>query len=150
MTSLPDFESGRGVLYSFLIPLKKKVFWAHFCLHARVAYEMIRIMKRVGKISRHLSQAWLAGVWIFLIAYFAFHAFQGDNSLAALKRLEVQEQELAVVAAEVRMRRTVLEDRTSKLGNRGLDPDMLEEQVRRRLGFTHPDEIVVFVTEASH
>ncbi|NVJ99719.1 MAG: septum formation initiator family protein [Alphaproteobacteria bacterium] len=107
-------------------------------------------MKRVGKISRHLSQAWLAGVWIFLVAYFAFHAFQGDNSLAALKQLEVQEQELAVLAAEVRAERDMLEARTASLSGSAIDPDMLEEQVRRRLGFTHPDEIVVFVSDASH
>jgi cell division protein FtsB len=111
---------------------------------------MIRIMKRVGKISRHLSQAWLAGVWIFLVAYFAYHAFQGDNSLAALKRLEAQQVELAALASDVGAERAALELRTSRLNNRSIDPDMLEEQVRQRLGFTHPDEVVVFLSDASH
>ncbi|WP_074519316.1 FtsB family cell division protein [Kordiimonas lacus] len=107
-------------------------------------------MKRVGKISRHLSQAWLAGVWIFLVAYFAYHAFQGDNSLAALKRLEAQQVELAALASDVGAVRAALELRTSRLNNRSIDPDMLEEQVRQRLGFTHPDEVVVFLSDASH
>lgn len=129
--------------------MEKVGFLRSFFLRARFGYEMIRLMKRVGKISRHLSQAWLAGVWIFLVAYFAFHAFQGDNSLAALKQLEAQEVELAVLADDVRQRRMVFEQRTAALSGASIDPDMLEEQVRRRLGFTHPDEIVVFVTDAS-
>ena len=87
----------------------------------------------------------MAGVWLFLFAYFAFHAFQGDNSLAALKRLEAQQQELTAVAHDVAAERAALEARTAKLSNRSLDPDMLEEQVRLRLGFTHPDEVIVFL-----
>ena len=85
-----------------------------------------------------------------MIAYFAFHAFQGDNSLAALKRLEAQEQELAVLASSVRADREVLERRTAMLSNVSIDPDMLEEQVRRRLGFTHPDEVVILLSDANH
>ncbi|NVJ69075.1 MAG: septum formation initiator family protein [Alphaproteobacteria bacterium] len=107
-------------------------------------------MKRVGKISRHLGQAWLAGVWIFLVAYFAFHAFQGENSLAALKRLEAQEVALMLQAEDVRIVREAMEARTAKLVNKSIDPDMLEEQVRARLGFTHPDEVIVFLSDASH
>ncbi|WP_262691621.1 FtsB family cell division protein [Kordiimonas aestuarii] len=90
----------------------------------------------------------MAGVWLFLFGYFAFHAFQGDNSLAALKRLEVQQHELTVIAQKVAAEKEALEVRTSKLSDQALDPDMLEEQVRRRLGFTHPDEIVVFLPAA--
>jgi cell division protein FtsB len=109
---------------------------------------MIRIMNRVGKISRHLSQAWLAGIWVFLIAYFAFHAFQGENSLATLKRLEVQERQLATLAAEVSSTREALEMRTARLSDHSIDPDMLEEQVRLRLGFTHPDEVILLMADA--
>ncbi len=103
-------------------------------------------MNRFGRISRYLGQAWLAGVWLFLFGYFAFHAFQGDSSIAALKRLEVQEQELATQARKVAEVREALEARTHKLSGSTIDPDMLEEQVRLRLGFTHPDEVVVFIS----
>ncbi|MFC4347646.1 septum formation initiator family protein [Kordiimonas lipolytica] len=85
-----------------------------------------------------------------MVAYFAYHAFQGDNSLAALKRLEAQEADLTVLAQDVGAERAALELSTSRLNNRSIDPDMLEEQVRQRLGFTHPDEVVVFLSDASH
>ena len=102
-------------------------------------------MKRVGRISRNLAQAWLTGVWFFLVAYFAVHAFQGDSSLSALKALEQQQQALQAEAQEIRALRLALENRALKLSGDEVDPDMLEEQVRKQLGFTHPDEIILFL-----
>ncbi len=104
-------------------------------------------MKRVGKISRYLGQAWLTGVWFFLIAYFGFHAFQGENSLVVLKELRQQEVELVALADTIAAKRAALEQRTKMLSGASIDPDMLEEQVRQRLGFVHEDEVIVFVTE---
>lgn len=106
---------------------------------------MIRFMKRVGRISRNLAQAWITGVWFFLVAYFAVHAFQGDSSLSALKALEQQQQVLLADAQATRELRISLEQRVLKLSGAELDPDMLEEQVRKQLGFTHPDEIILFL-----
>lgn len=90
-----------------------------------------------------LGRNWTAGFWLFLVAYFAYHAFHGDNSIRALKALQVQEQELLATALEVRQARAYLELQTAALSGRSVDPDMLEEQVRARLGFTHPDEVIV-------
>jgi len=106
---------------------------------------MIRFMERVGRISRGLGQAWLTGLWFFLIAYFAMHAFQGESSLSALKGLEKQELTLQSEAAEVSSLRTRLAHRTSLLSGAEVDPDLLEEQVRAKLGFTHPDEVILFI-----
>ncbi len=79
------------------------------------------------------------------MAYFAVHAFQGDSSLSALKALEQQQQLLLAEAQATRGLRTALEQRVLKLSGAELDPDMLEEQVRKQLGFTHPDEIILFL-----
>ena len=45
----------------------------------------------------------------------------------------------------VRSQRFDLETRIALLKESSIDPDMLEEQVRKRLGFAHPDEVVVFL-----
>jgi len=102
-------------------------------------------MKRVASISRSVGQSWLTGVWVFLIAYFAVHSFQGDSSLSALKALERQEIVLSADAATVSVARARMEARVAKMGGDSLDPDMLEELVRNRLGFTHPDEVIVLI-----
>lgn len=106
---------------------------------------MIRIMNGVANISRSIGQAWLTGVWLFLIAYFAVHAFQGDSSLSALKALEVQELSLTAEARDIAQERRALETLVAKMGGESIDPDLLEELVRKKLGFTHPDEVVLFL-----
>ncbi len=83
-----------------------------------------------------------------MMAYFVFHAFRGEYSLPALKRL--QQQEIALIAESklVQQEREDLKERIDLLKDSSLDPDMLEEQVRKRLGFAHPDEVVVFIKQS--
>ena len=116
-----------------------------FGLHLRIDYEMIRIMNGVAKISRSVGQAWLTGVWLFLVVYFAVHAFQGDSSLSVLRILDAQMIKLEVQAVDTGSRRMILEQKVAKMGGTSLDPDLLEELVRAKLGFTHPDEVVLFL-----
>ncbi|UTW54027.1 septum formation initiator family protein [Kordiimonas sp. SCSIO 12610] len=85
------------------------------------------------------------GVWLFVAFYFAFHAFQGENSLSALKTLTAQEIELESEARQVAAERHLLEMRIAQLDTNNIDPDMLEEQVRKKLGFIHEDEVVLFI-----
>jgi len=106
---------------------------------------MIRIMSGVANISRAAGQAWLTGVWLFLVAYFSVHAFHGDSSLFALKALEAQQLTLAGEALAVAEVRRTLETQVARMGGNELDPDLLEELVRKKLGFTHPDEVIVFL-----
>ncbi|WP_308909953.1 FtsB family cell division protein [Pseudokordiimonas caeni] len=100
-------------------------------------------MRKVASLPKLLGQSWITMVWLFLIAYFGFHAFQGDASLSALRALDVRAVELQAMAADVRARRVHMEDRIEAFNNQSLDPDLLEEEVRDRLGFANPDELVI-------
>lgn len=92
-----------------------------------------------------MGRNWVAGFWVFLVAYFAYHAFHGDNSIHALKILQVQERELTALSQDVHGRRVYLEIKTAALSRKSVSPDMLEEQVRAKLGFTHPDEVIIMM-----
>ena len=104
---------------------------------------MIRIVERVGHIILGLKRNWPSGLSLFLVAYFTFHAFQGDNSIHALRALQQQEIDLSEEAAAIRAERDYMVLKTTALSRHAVDPDMLEEQVRNRLGFAHPDEVIV-------
>jgi cell division protein FtsB len=91
-----------------------------------------------------LGRSWQTGFWVFLVAYFCFHAFNGDSSVSTLRALQLQEQDLLADAKIVHDRLEFLNAQTQALSGSTLDPDVLEEQVRNRLGFTHPDEVVIF------
>lgn len=102
-------------------------------------------MDRIGYILGSVGRNWMAGFWLFLVAYFAYHAFQGDNSIHALRNLQLQEQELTALAEQVQQQRQYMEQKTAALSRNAMDPDMLEEQVRAKLGFTHPDEVILML-----
>lgn len=78
-----------------------------------------------------------------LIAYFGYHAVQGDRGLIAWWNLrheiEKADYELAMVSVE----KKVLEHRVSLLRPESLDRDMLEERARAMAGVVHPDDLII-------
>jgi len=78
-----------------------------------------------------------------LIAYFGYHAVQGDRGLLAWWSLryeiEKADYELAAVTAE----KKIIEHRVSLLRPESLDRDMLEERARAMLGVVHKDDLIV-------
>lgn len=96
---------------------------------------------------RRLRRALPSAVFIGVMAYFLYHAVQGEHGLLALREIDARAMELQPEAAAVAAQREALEARVALLQPDSLDPDMLDEQARRRLGFVHPDEIVLLAPE---
>jgi cell division protein FtsB len=99
--------------------------------------------RRFKSLAAQLVGACIAG-------YFIYHAVQGDRGILAWLRvhqqLDTAHQELVATGAE----RAALEQRVSLLSNSSLDLDMLEERARIMLNFSHPDDVVVFGTDATN
>ncbi len=79
------------------------------------------------------------------IAYFGYHAVEGDRGLVAWLRLGQQVQK---IEAQIEVNKTEierLERRVALLKPKGLDRDMLDERARAVLGLAHPDEITIIV-----
>ncbi len=106
---------------------------------------MIRIMGNRKNISDLFLHTGLTALWILMIAYFAFHAFQGNSGLGELKRLEKEIASISIIARDISEDRIRFESRIDTLSDGSIDPDMLEEKVREKLGFIHPDEVILFV-----
>lgn len=79
----------------------------------------------------------------FILSYLVGHALTGERGLFVLlkeqKRLEALSAELEKVSAE----RKALEHKSQMMRADSLDPDLLDEQARRRLGKAGKDEIVI-------
>lgn len=106
-------------------------------------------MRTGVRIKRHVKDVWLAGAWLAIMGFFAFHAFQGDNSLSALKTLEVREASLEQRAATLAGERARMKRRVAQMSGSRIAPDLLDEQVRAKLGFQHSDEVVIFLSDLS-
>jgi cell division protein FtsB len=85
-----------------------------------------------------------------LTGYFAYHLVEGDRGLNAWVRLTQElhtaKDELAVASAE----RTGLEHRVSQMRPAHIDPDLLDDQVRKTLDVAAPDEIVIMLPPGKH
>jgi len=82
-------------------------------------------------------------VTLGLAAYFGYYLIYGNHGVINLTRvqhdIEVKQAELD----HIRSQREALEHRVSLLRPESVDPDLLEEQARSRLGLTERDEVVI-------
>lgn len=100
-------------------------------------------MARTSDHSKKAKQVLTPLLGAALMAYFAYHAVQGDRGLLAWwqfrYQMEVAETELSHVTAE----RAALEHKISLLRPETLDSDLLDEQTRRVLAYVQPKELII-------
>ncbi len=90
----------------------------------------------------------LYGVAAALAGYFVWH---GVNGQRGLKMGEEYEQQLAQLRRErdlLKFERMQWEKRISLIRGEQVDADILEDEVRARLGRVHKNEVVVLLPEA--
>jgi len=78
-----------------------------------------------------------------LAAYFVYHSIQGDHGALAWRQLDLLITEAEGSLASLEDQRGALERRVRMLRPDSLDPDMVEEQGRRMLNFSHPDDVIL-------
>jgi|TARA_R110002096_G_scaffold416576_2_gene619227 cell division protein FtsB len=79
-------------------------------------------------------------VALLVSSYFAAHGFK---SVTAQKLLSDEISALELEQERLKTEREELELHVGLLSSNHVDPDYLDELVRKDLGFTHPDEIVI-------
>ncbi|GAK32900.1 cell division protein [Iodidimonas nitroreducens] len=100
-------------------------------------------MRSSISISRRMHRAMIPAVLVLLLGYFLVHSIMGQLGFLALRDLSRQTDIMERKAAQIAQKRAALEARVALLRPDHLDPDMLDEQVRRSLGFVHQDEILI-------
>ena len=77
---------------------------------------------------------------LLVSSYFAAHGFK---SVTAQKLLSDEIAALELEQERLKTEREDLELHVGLLSSNHVDPDYLDELVRKDLGFSHPDEIVI-------
>jgi len=80
---------------------------------------------------------------ILLFIYFVYHSIQGQHGVLAWRQLDIQITKAEVTFANLQAKQSELEQSVIMLRPGTLDLDMVEEQSRRMLNFTHQDDVVV-------
>jgi cell division protein FtsB len=78
-----------------------------------------------------------------LLGYFIYHIIQGERGLLSWRQLNQKIERAENRFKEVQKEQERLERRVRLMRPESLDPDMLEEEVRKKLNFVGKDEIVV-------
>ena len=93
---------------------------------------------------QRLSQKTIAPFMVsVVIGYFIYHSIHGDRGLLAWfnvqEKYRVVENQLKTLIDE----RQELEERVQALRPESINRDLLDQQVRQNLGYTHPDDVVI-------
>lgn len=82
---------------------------------------------------------------VLLIAYFIYHAIQGDRGVLSWIRLSQDLERLETKHSALVSERQALEEKVQGLRPESINPDLLDFQVRKQLGYTHPHEVVILM-----
>jgi len=100
-------------------------------------------MAQLAKLRFLLGTAMMPAIAVVLLLAFIAYAIVGPNGILAWgdysRQVKQREAELKMLKA----RKTTLENRVRLVDPRRVDPDMADELVRKELGVTHPDEVIV-------
>ena len=105
-------------------------------------------MSLMRELRRRLVPALIPAFGACAIAYFGYHAMEGERGLQAYYRLNDAIAETKQTLAETTAERRRLERRVTLLRADGLDMDMLDEQARSSLGVARTDEIIIYTKPA--
>jgi cell division protein FtsB len=78
-----------------------------------------------------------------LIGYLVWHAVHGQRSVSQAGRIAAQIETLTAERDKLRGERIRLDRRVALLRPESIDPDLLEELARTRLGFVRANDIII-------
>ena len=100
-------------------------------------------MSRAAPFLALLRSAAPAAALMLVIAFFGGYALVGANGVMAWGDYSRQLAQNRVKLAQLEKEKAVLQNRVALLNPKRANPDMADELVRRELGLTHPDEVII-------
>ncbi|BAG40847.1 FtsB family cell division protein [Orientia tsutsugamushi] len=94
-----------------------------------------------------MSRILFSVVLIGLLIYFAFHAVYGNRGLISYIEFNNNVDQSLKKLYKLKAERLELEQRVNLLRLQSLDLDMLDEQVRKKLGLAHSNEKIFSVNK---
>lgn len=79
------------------------------------------------------------------LAYFGFHAYNGDYGIYSKYRLETRIAEAQARLDALVAKRKELEHRVALVNDGSLEKDMLDEQARRALNLARENEVIILI-----
>ena len=114
----------------------------------RIFFWELHIFRRIlERGSLCLSQFIFPFVMFVLITYLVFHVFQGERGWFSLVDMEKEREHKLIELEYLRQENIRLYGDIKRLSTPSSDLDFLDERIRKVMGFTHPDEQVIFLSK---
>lgn len=94
-------------------------------------------------LQRLIQKAIAPFLALSLVGYFIYHSIQGDRGVLAWMQLQDQLTQSQKELKKIIGKRQLLEEKVHALLPGSLNRDFLDQQVRLKLGYAHPDEVVI-------
>jgi len=98
------------------------------------------------KNSRYILSVALSVLGVFIVLYFLYIAIQGDRGFFELKRLQAEEAAAEDKLSKVKEEKESLEHKINLMKGE-VDEDLLEEEARRLLNFSKPNEVIILTPD---
>jgi cell division protein FtsB len=79
------------------------------------------------------------------VGYFGYHAYHGEYGINSADQLKARRTYLENQLVELRTQRVHIEHRAQLLRDGSLEKDMVDEQARRALNMSKPDEVMIMI-----
>jgi len=83
----------------------------------------------------------------FIFIYLFYFLLDGERGLISLYKIKNMNSEYKINLHEFTMKNELLTDRIKRLKTDSIDLDFLDEQVRKKTGFLHDNELVIIFNE---
>lgn len=104
-------------------------------------------MGRSSSIRTLLRRAGLPAAVLIAIGFFGYNAVLGPTGVLAAREFRAELAERNVQLAALQKKRAEIKNHVDLLDpQRGADPDMVDELVRKQLNVARPDEVIVPLT----
>jgi cell division protein FtsB len=100
-------------------------------------------MAQLAKLRLLFGSAMMPAIAIVLLLLFIVYAIIGPNGILAWGDYSRQVKQRQAELKMLQTQKAALANRVKLVDPHRVDPDMADELVRKQLGVTHPDEVVV-------
>ncbi len=96
------------------------------------------------------KRTWQLGASVigaFIVGYFLYHTIEGERGWVAQMRLQNQVDMSQDTLARLQKEHEALEHRVHLMRPESLDPDLLDEESRKTLNYSKPNEIIILAPD---
>ena len=97
-----------------------------------------------------MTSKWAAGTLSLAVAYFAYHAFAGEQGLGKWSDMQSQLAEKKRDLKSIETKNAALQNDIARLTPGQVDPELIEILARRELGLVYSTEVIIVDGAVSH